>query len=75
MVDTTKITAHPIGHMTYAQTPATGEQKHFSLISFLSASKKLLFDFDYMSLLRKKKTLKWYVSFAWLSEQSYSKRQ
>ena len=53
MVDTTKITAHPVGHMTYAQTPATGEQKHFSLISFLSASKKLLF--DYMSLLRKKK--------------------
>ena len=45
MVDTTKITAHAIGHVSYAQALATDEQKHFSLISFHSARKRLLFDY------------------------------
>ena len=44
MADATKTTAHPTGHMTYTQTPAACEKNIiFSLISFHSASEKLLF--------------------------------
>ena len=42
MADLTKTTARHIGHMTYTQGPSGAWEKHFSLISFHSASEKLL---------------------------------
>jgi len=43
MADTTETTAHPTGDMSYTQTPAVCEKKHFSLILFHSASENKLF--------------------------------
>ena len=43
MADATKTSARHMGHMTYTQAPAVHEKNLFPLISFHSASEKLLF--------------------------------
>ena len=43
VVDATKTTARPTGHMNYTQAPAACQKNFFHLFHFHSASEKLLF--------------------------------